>query len=84
MLNYLIGAQKFMRKSRGHFVFLQSARGLAHSKTLRVFQESSCCAQRLGECGGPPPLFPEAYPTVPMLTGTAMFPAFRFADKIKS
>jgi hypothetical protein len=52
-----------MRKSRGHFIFLQSAsrrraeaalwraakaEGLAQSKTLRVFQESSCRAQRLG------------------------------------
>ncbi len=52
-----------MRESRGQFVFLQSAsrrraeaelwraakaEGLAHSKTLRVFQESSCRAQRLG------------------------------------
>ena len=37
-----------MRKSRGHFVFLHSARGLAHSKTLRVFHESLCRAQRLG------------------------------------
>ena len=37
-----------MRKSCGYFVILQSARGLAHSKTLRVFQESSCRAQRLG------------------------------------
>jgi hypothetical protein len=43
-----IGAQKFMRESREHFVCLQSARGLAHSKTLRVFQESSCRAQRPG------------------------------------
>jgi hypothetical protein len=43
-----IGAQKFVRISRGHFVCLQSARGLAHSKTLRVFQESSYRAQRLG------------------------------------
>jgi len=31
-----------------HSVFLQSARGLAQSKTLRAFQESSCHAQRLG------------------------------------
>jgi len=30
------------------FVFLQSARGLAHSKTLRVSQESSYRARRLG------------------------------------
>jgi hypothetical protein len=37
-----------MRKSCGCFVFLQSARGLAQSKTLRVFQESSCRAQCLG------------------------------------
>jgi len=36
------------RKSCETFVFLQSARGLAHSKTLRVFQESLCRAQRLG------------------------------------
>ena len=35
-----------MRKCRGFFVFMQSARGLAQSKTLRVFQESSCRAQR--------------------------------------
>jgi hypothetical protein len=47
-VHIVIGAQKFMRKSYGHFVFLQSARVLAHSKTLRVFQESLCCAQRLG------------------------------------
>jgi hypothetical protein len=40
--------QKLLQKSRGHFVFMQSARGLAQSKTLRVFQESSCRAQRLG------------------------------------
>src|SRR5208283_1939341 len=44
----VIGTQKLLRKSRGHFDFLQSARGLAQSKTLRVFQESSCRAQRLG------------------------------------
>ena len=44
----VIGAQKFLRKSRGHFVFWQSARGLAQSKTLRVFQESSCRARRFG------------------------------------
>jgi hypothetical protein len=52
-----------MWKSRGHFVFLHSAsrrraeaalwraakaEGLAHSKTLRGFQESSCHAQRPG------------------------------------
>src|SRR5450759_1239103 len=47
-VHIVIGAQKFMRKSRGHFVCWQSARGLAHSKTLRVFQESSCRAQRFG------------------------------------
>jgi hypothetical protein len=47
-VHIVIGAQKFMRKSRGYFVLLQSARGLAHSKTLRVFQESSCRAQRHG------------------------------------
>jgi hypothetical protein len=47
-IHIAIGAQKFMWKSRGHFVFLQSARGLVYSKTFRVFQESSCRAQRLG------------------------------------
>jgi hypothetical protein len=62
-VHIVIGAQKFMRKSRGYFVLLQSAsrrragaalwraakaEGLAHSKTLRVFQESSCRAQRHG------------------------------------
>ena len=44
----VIGTQKLLRKSRGHFVSSQSARGLAQSKTLRVFQASSCRAQRLG------------------------------------
>jgi hypothetical protein len=34
-----LGAPRFTRPS---------ARGLAHSKTLRVFQESSCRAERLG------------------------------------
>ena len=47
-IHSVIGTQKLMRKSRGHFVFLHSARGLAHSKTLRVFHESLCRAQRLG------------------------------------
>jgi len=52
-VHIVIGAQKLLRKSRGHFVFWQSAsrrraeaalwraakaEGLAHSKTLRVFQ----------------------------------------------
>jgi hypothetical protein len=59
----VIGAQKLLRKSRDYFVCLQSAsrrraeaalwraakvEGLAQSKTLRVFQESSCRAPRLG------------------------------------
>ena len=48
VIHIAIGAQKFMRKYRGHFVFWQSARELAHSKTLHVFQESSCRAQRPG------------------------------------
>jgi hypothetical protein len=30
--------------------------------------------------GGPPPLFPEAYPTVPMLTGTAIDPRAETQD----
>jgi hypothetical protein len=62
-VHIVIGTQKFMQKSRGHFVFVQSAsrrraeaalwraakaEGPAHSKMLRVFQESSCRAQRLG------------------------------------
>jgi len=38
------GALEFMRKGRPK----QSARGLAHSMTLRAFQKSSCRAQRLG------------------------------------
>jgi hypothetical protein len=51
---------------------MQSARGLAQSKTLRVVEECQGVRQVL-ECGGPPPLFPAAYQTVPMLTGTAIF-----------
>ena len=60
---FVVCTQKLLRKSRGLFVCLQSAsrrraeaalwraaqaEGLAQSKTLRVFQESSCRAQRLG------------------------------------
>ena len=41
-------AIRFARESRGRSTFLQSARGLAQSKTLRGFQESSYHAQRLG------------------------------------
>ena len=44
----VIRVQKFMRKFGKSFVFWQSARGLAQSMTLRVFQESSCHAQRFG------------------------------------
>src|ERR1035438_5438327 len=47
-VHIVTGAKKFMRKTRRHFVLWQSARRLAHSKTLRGFQESSCRAQRLG------------------------------------
>ena len=49
-VHIVIGAQKFMRKARGHVVFWQSAPDVsgAHSKTLRVFQESSGRAQRPG------------------------------------
>ena len=56
--------KKFMRKSRP-FISLQSARGPAQSKTLRVFQESSCRAQRLG-LRRPSAAFPRAYQIVPM------------------
>ena len=45
-VHFVIGTQKFMRKFRGRFICWQSARGLAQSKMLRIFQESSCCAQR--------------------------------------
>jgi hypothetical protein len=72
----------FTRKSRGHFVCLQSARGLAQSRTLRVFQESSCCAQRLGvstlrntatEDGRrPSAAFPRGISNCANLTGTAI------------
>jgi hypothetical protein len=37
-----------------------------------VVEECQSIRQVL-ECGGPPPLFPAAYQTVPMLTGTAIF-----------
>jgi hypothetical protein len=45
---FVICTQMLLQKSRGHFVFLQSASGLAQSKTLRVFQTSSYRARRLG------------------------------------
>ena len=38
VIHIVIGTQKFMGKSGGRFVLWQSARGLAQSKTLRVFQ----------------------------------------------
>ena len=33
-VHFVIGTQKFLRKSRGRFIFVQSARGLALSRTL--------------------------------------------------
>jgi hypothetical protein len=45
------------RGKAGRHRFGQSARGLAHSKTLRAVrmsQENACVL----DCGGPPPLFP--------------------------
>jgi hypothetical protein len=47
-VHFVIGTQKFIRIFRRRFICLQSARGLAQSKTLRVFRKSSYCAQRLG------------------------------------
>jgi hypothetical protein len=47
-VHIIIGGQKVMRKSRGHFVCLQSARGLAHSMTLRAVCKSPGNASRLG------------------------------------
>ena len=67
-VHFVIGTQTFTRKFRRRFICLQSARGLAQSKTLRVFQEPSCCAQRLG-VWRPAAAFPEANQTAPMLTG---------------
>ena len=55
-VHIVIGAQEFTRKSREHFVFWQSARGLAQSKTLRVAEECQNVRQVL-DCGCPPPLF---------------------------
>ena len=40
-VHFVIGAQNFVRKFRGRFICLQSARGLAQSKTLRVFWASA-------------------------------------------
>ena len=70
-VHFVIGTQKFMRKFRGRFICLQSARGLAQSKTLRVFQESSCCAQRLG-VRWPSTAFPGGISNCAMLTGTVV------------
>jgi hypothetical protein len=83
-IHIVIGAQKFMRKSGGRFVFVQSARGLAHSKTLRVLQESSCRAQRLGlrpRCIGA--AFPRGISAVPRLAGTAIIERFVVRPGIK-
>jgi hypothetical protein len=45
----------------------QSARGLAHSKTLREL-ENHRAARSVLDCGGPPPLFPPAtFQIMPML-----------------
>jgi hypothetical protein len=81
-IRIVIGAQKFMRKSGGRFVFVQSARGLAHSKTLRVLQESSCRAQRLG-LRRPSSAFPRGISVVPRLTGTAIIERFVVRPGIK-
>ena len=43
-----ICTQKFMKKFGKSYVFWQSARGLAQSKTLRAVRESLANASRLG------------------------------------
>src|ERR1035437_4136405 len=39
-------------------------------------------ARSVLDCGGPPPLFPEAYQTVPMLTGTAIGVVNDFIERL--
>jgi len=56
-MHIVIGSQKFMWKSGGCFVYLQSARGLAQSKTLRV--AGSCAKVRqVLDCARPSAAFP--------------------------
>jgi hypothetical protein len=58
-----IGTVRFNQKVRPP----QSARGLAHSKTLRELEKSSP-ARSVLDCGGPPPLFqPATFQIMPML-----------------
>jgi hypothetical protein len=71
-----IGAQKFMRKSRGYFVFLQSAGAPEDRRTPRRFAyfRNHRVARSVLDCGpdASGPLFPEPYQTVSMLIGTAI------------
>jgi hypothetical protein len=67
-IRIVIGGHQVMRKSCGHFVCLQSARGLAQSKTLREFRESLCRAQRLG-LRRPSAAFPSGISNSAKLTG---------------
>jgi hypothetical protein len=47
-VHIVIRVQEFMWKFGKSFVFWQSARGLAQSKTLRAVRESQANASRLG------------------------------------
>jgi hypothetical protein len=58
--------------SRGN---LDSDKAPEDWSTPRRFAHTQVAENRASvlDCGGPPPLFPEAYQTVPMLTGIAIF-----------
>jgi hypothetical protein len=70
-VHFVIGTQK----QRGNLVDISfSCQAPEDWRTPRRFAyfRNHRVARSVVDCGGPPPLFPETYPTVPMLTGTAL------------
>jgi hypothetical protein len=61
----------FTRKSRGRSPDCKAPEGWRSPGRFAYFRNHRV-AHSVLECGGHPPLFPEAYPTMPMLTGTAI------------
>jgi hypothetical protein len=71
-VHIVIGTPKFMRKSGGRFILWQSARGLAQSKTLRVFQGIIVSRAASWSAVALHRFLPSACQTVPMLIETAI------------
>ena len=70
-VHIVIGAQKLRRRSGDISSSSKAPEDWRIPRRFAYFKHHRT-THRVLECGGPPPLFPEAYQTVPMLTGTAI------------